>query len=127
VVGRNYSLKAKKYLDAPPVPSPHAPLYISAYHWDLISHFSKLLQQLDKASQEDPVGIEEAVLDKGLAMGNVFAAFGLYSSSKAVRRTFHPSFVLSAAIHAQKQHVTDCLCLKNPYFMNILFIIWLAL
>ena len=36
-----------------------------AYHRDLISHFSKLLQQLDKASQEDPVGIEEAVLDKG--------------------------------------------------------------
>ena len=27
--------------------------------------FSKLLQQLDKAAQEDPVGIEEAVLDKG--------------------------------------------------------------
>lgn len=27
---------------------------------------SKLLQQLDKSTQEDPVGIEEAVLDKGL-------------------------------------------------------------
>lgn len=26
---------------------------------------SKLLQQLDKASEDDPVGIEEAVLDKG--------------------------------------------------------------
>lgn len=31
-----------------------------------ILYFSKLLQQLDKATEEDPVGIEEAVLDKGL-------------------------------------------------------------
>ena len=31
----------------------------------LIFLVSKLLQHLDKASQEDPVGIEEAVLDKG--------------------------------------------------------------
>nr|XP_058960995.1 integrator complex subunit 1-like isoform X3 [Pocillopora verrucosa] len=30
-----------------------------------VSSMSKLLQQLDKATEEDPVGIEEAVLDKG--------------------------------------------------------------
>ena len=35
---------------------------------------SKLLQHLDKASQEDPVGIEEAVLDKGLNV-SVLPAF----------------------------------------------------
>ena len=32
---------------------------------DLFFRCSKLLQELDKASEDDPVGIEEAVLDKG--------------------------------------------------------------
>lgn len=43
----------------------YASAFMPGYYWDLVFVFSKLLQQLDKASQEDPVGIEEAVLDKG--------------------------------------------------------------
>ena len=49
----------------PPTSTPSTNVYTRLPFADLIFLFSKLLQQLDKASQEDPVGIEEAVLDKG--------------------------------------------------------------
>lgn len=51
--------------DQSPKPTRKTPFLQSIVDICVLLLFSKLLQQLDKAAQEDPVGIEEAVLDKG--------------------------------------------------------------
>lgn len=48
-------------------------MYVS--HLSSILYSSKLLQQLDKATEEDPVEIEEAVMDKGLQQFKYFTYF----------------------------------------------------
>ena len=86
----------------PPLPSPRPPPgYMPAYHWDLVFLFSKLLQQLDKASQEDPVGIEEAVLDKG---GVIYLCLQFLVSTEVQKlhcQQFILLLVLSAAIYSK--------------------------